>query len=123
MADIAETLQELLSSPDGMQKLQGAAGQLQSILGEGDAGDLLSKLMGEAKPALAPTPPAGGMDLSLLARAAPLLQAMQAEDDSTKLLRALRPYLQENLQKRLDEAIEIMKWLRLLMMFKDQGGI
>lgn len=123
MADIAETLQELLSSPDGMQKLQGAAGQLQSILGEGDAGDLLSKLMGEAKPALAPTPPTGGMDLSLLARAAPLLQAMQAEDDSTKLLRALRPYLQENLQKRLDEAIEIMKWLRLLMMFKDQGGI
>ena len=45
--DIGEKLQELLASPDGMQKLQSAAGQLQNILGEdGDAADLLAKLAG-----------------------------------------------------------------------------
>ncbi len=120
MADIGEKLQELLSSPDGMQKLQGAASQLQGILGDGDAGDLLTKLMGDSQPS--PTPaPGDGMDLSLLTRVAPLLQAMQAEDDSVKLLRALRPYLQGARQKRLDEAIEMMKWLRLATMLKEQG--
>ncbi len=123
MADIGEKLQELLSSPDGMQKLQGAASQLQNILGDGDAGDLLSKLAGNPPPNTPPANADGGMDLSLLARAAPLLQAMQAEDDSTKLLQALRPYLQGGRQKRLDEAIEILKWLRLATLLKEQGAL
>lgn len=125
MADIGEKLQALLSSPDGMEKLQSAASQLQGILGDSDvAGDLLTKLAGDPQisaPAPAPPPKTGGMDLTLLTKAAPLLQAMQAEDDSTKLLEALRPYLHNERQKRLDEAMEIMKWLRLATLLKQQG--
>ena len=49
------------------------------------------------------------------------MQEMQKEDDSTKLLRALRPYMHGERQKRLDEAIEILKWLRLATMLKEQG--
>lgn len=120
--DIGDKLQELLSSPDGMQKLQSAAGQLQNILGEdGDAADLLAKLAGGQKPVASAPPKTGGMDLSLLSKAAPFLQAMQQEDDSTKLLEALRPYLHGERQRRLDEAKEILKWLRLATMLKEQG--
>ncbi len=124
MADIGEKLQELLSSPDGMQKLQGAAEQLQGILGDStDTGALLSGLLGNNKPAAEqPSKNAGGgIDLSLLTKAAPFLAAMQQEDDSAKLLKALRPYLHGERQQRLDEALEILKWLRLATMLKEQG--
>ncbi len=123
MADIGEKLQELLSSPDGMQKLQGAAEQLQGILGDNtDASALLSGLLGGApQPKPQPSSPANGMDLSLLSKAAPFLAAMQQEDDSAKLLKALRPYMHGERQQRLDEAIEILKWLRLATMLKEQG--
>ncbi len=119
MADISEKLQSLLSSPDGMQKLQEAAGQLQGILGENtDTAALLDGLLGTKAPA---SPKAATPDLSLLTKAAPLLSAMQKEDDSTKLLSALRPYLHGERQKRLDDAMEILKWLRLANILKEQG--
>lgn len=117
--DAGERLQSLLSSPDGMEKLQEAAGQLQSMLGDGgDLSDLLRSFVGKQSAA---EPPKDSMDLSLLSKAAPFLQALQKEDDSTKLLRALRPYMHGERQKRLDEALEILKWLRLATMLKEQG--
>lgn len=119
MTDISEKLQGLLSSPDGMQKLQEAAGQLQGILGDNtDTASLLDGLLGTK----APAPPTAAMpDLSLLTKAAPFLAAMQKEDDSTTLLKALRPYLHGERQKRLDDAMEILKWLRLATLLKEQG--
>jgi hypothetical protein len=119
MADIGDKLNELLSSPDGMQKLQQAAGQLQGILGDdADMGALLSKLAPPEKSAPKKTE---GIDLSLLTKAAPFLQAMQQEDDSSNLLKALRPYLHGERQKKLDDAIQILKWLRLATLLKEQG--
>lgn len=120
MADISEKLQQLLSSPDGMQKLQGAASQLQGMLGEDtDLSGLLSGILGDAPPPASQTE--STPDLSLLQKAAPFLAAMQKEDDSAKLLKALRPYVHGERQKRLDESLEMLKWLRLAMMLKEQG--
>jgi hypothetical protein len=119
MADIGEKLSELLSSPGGMEKLQQAAGQLQGILGDdGDIGALFSKLTPPEKPTPQKTE---GIDLSLLTKAAPLLQAMQQEDDSSNLLKALRPYMHGERQKKLDDAIQMLKWFRLVTLLKDQG--
>lgn len=121
MNDIGEKLQALLSSPDGMQKLQGAASQLEGLLGDGaDVSALLSGLQ-QTVPKPADTPPAPAFDLSLLSKAAPFLSAMQQEDDSAKLLKALRPFVHGDMQKRLDDAVEILKWLRLATMLKEQG--
>ncbi len=120
MADIGERLQQLLSSPDGMQKLQGAAEQLQDMLGNnGDTSTMLSGLFGGAPSDTPPTAP--DMDLSLLAKAAPLFAAMNEEDDSVKLLKALRPYLHGERQQKLDEMMKTLKWLRLAMLLKEKG--
>lgn len=121
MADISEKLNELLSSPDGMQKLQGAAEQLKGILGDNaDTAELLSGLLGNQSSA-PPAPKSAAPDLSLLTKAAPFLAAMREEDDSAKLLKALRPYLHGERLTKLDEAIEILKWLRLATMLKEKG--
>ena len=62
--DAGEKLQSILSSPDGMEKLQEAAKQLQGALGEG--GDLSGILQSFAGSLPAAPEKKGGMDLSLL---------------------------------------------------------
>ena len=69
--------------------------------------------------------PAGGqgsgLDLSMLAKLAPLLSGMGQEDENTALLRALRPYLHGDREKRLDDAIQIMKFMRVMPLLQEKG--
>ena len=58
---------------------------------------------------------------AMLLRAAPLLASANREDDSTRLLAALRPLLGEARQKKLDEAAKILKLLHLLPLLKESG--
>lgn len=129
MDDLAKKLNDLLNSPDGMQKLQQAAASLGAMMGE--AGDT-----GEAENAVPSTPPpepappaapagAGGPeipgDMAALARLLPLLSDMKSDDENTTLLKALRPYLQNERQHRLDETIQIMHILKILPLLGGGG--
>ena len=58
---------------------------------------------------------------AMLLRAAPLLASANREDDSTRLLAALRPLLGEARQKKLDEASKILKLLHLLPLLTECG--
>ena len=56
----------------------------------------------------------GQVDPELLRRGMGLLQGMRGEDDhGTALLTALRPFLREEKQGRLDRAIQVMQMTRL----------
>lgn len=57
--------------------------------------------------------------LSLITKAMPLIQSMKQEDDTTRLLNAIRPFLSEKRQKKLDEASKMLKMLKLLPLLKD----
>ncbi len=59
--------------------------------------------------------------LQTVSRIAPLLSQINREDDSTRLLRALRPLLSSSRQKKLDEAIKILQMMRLLPLLKESG--
>lgn len=59
--------------------------------------------------------------LQMISRVGPLLSQVNREDDSTRLLRALRPLLGAARQKKLDEAIKILQMMRLLPLLKDSG--
>lgn len=75
-------------------------------------------------PAPSPPAPANGVDphmLQAVTKLAPLLSQVNREDDSTRLLRALRPLLGPVRQKKLDEAIKILQMMRLLPLLKDSG--
>lgn len=45
----------------------------------------------------------------------------QKDDERTKLLNALKPYLSEQRQEKADNAIKILKLLELLPLIKDSG--
>lgn len=68
--------------------------------------------------------PQGGITpeaLQTISRIAPLLSQVNREDDSTRLLHALRPLLSPPRQKKLDEAVKILQMMRLLPLLKDSG--
>lgn len=59
--------------------------------------------------------------LSMVTKLAPLLGQINQEDDSTRLLRALRPLLGPERQKKVDEAMKILQMMRLLPLLKESG--
>lgn len=122
MDDLSAVIQNLLQDPQSVAQIQNLA----QSLGLGDTAPAASP---ENVPAnilqnLLPAPSANGNSdpmVSTLLRAAPLLSAVNREDDGTRLLSALRPLLSEARQKKLDEAGRILKLLRLLPLLKESG--
>lgn len=99
MDDINSRLDALLSDPNIADKLNGILSQLT------DEGE---KKEEEATPDLSSL--LGGIDLS---DALSLLNG-SSNSDSSQLLYALKPYLRESRQKRIDEAGKLMSVYRLL---------
>lgn len=117
--EIGGKIQQILSSPESMAKLQ-------SMLGAMSGGEA-------AAPApLSPPPSAGGLDgllgggggldLGILAKIAPLLGNLGKENEHTRLLHALRPYLHGGREKRLDDAIRMMQFAAIAPLLGGIGG-
>lgn len=132
MDDLAEKLNQVLNDPQAMEQVN----SLMQMLGSG-----------EGTPAPAAPPAAqNGPDLTALAsllggqpkqqaasvgnqpelmqtmmKILPLLQSLQEDDDSTRLLRSLRPMLGKERQKRLDEVTKLMQVFRLLPLLRSGG--
>lgn len=115
MDDLAAKLGELLNNPGNLEKLKGLAGLL------GGAA--------QAQPDPAPEEPAqgGGLPgldtdaLQMVTKIMPLLSSFRQEDDCTRLLRALRPLLSPERQKKLDESVKILQMVRMLPLLKNSG--
>ncbi len=115
MDDLASKLGELLNSPGGLDKIKSLA----SLLG-GAAQEQSSPEPSE--PAQGGSP--FGLDadaLQMITKIGPLLANFRQEDDNTRFLRALRPLLGEERQKKLDEAAKILQMMRMLPLLKSSG--
>lgn len=97
--DLGRKLDSLLNSPEGLEKLRST----------------MEALGVSAEAPAEPTPSAedNGM-LSGLLGLAPLLGSLGGEDRNTALLKALRPYLHDGREKRLDESIKLLQLIKLL---------
>ena len=112
MDDQNEKLTRLLSSPDGMQKIQSAMAALGGALPQEEA---------PAPPPPAPTE--AGVDLTALTKLLPLLGNMNADNEDTRLLSALRPYLHGQRAVRLEESMRLLRLMKLLPLLREGGGI
>lgn len=147
MEGLEQQLNQILSDPNSMKQIQ----SMMSSLGLGQQGGEVSQpappppppapapaapdlsalagmlgTLGGSSPA-APAPQAQGLagpdTLAMVARLAPLLGQLNREDDSTRLLMALRPLLGEERRRKIDEAVRILQLMRLLPMLRDMGGL
>lgn len=106
MDDLSQKLDRLLSSPDGMKQIE----ELMSAFG------VASPAPSESVPI--PT----GMDMGMLVKLTPLLAQLGKEDDTTALFHALRPHLQAERQKKLDEAGQMLRLMKLLPLLSELKG-
>ena len=105
---LTQKLDALLASPEGLSKIE----QMMTALGGAAA----------SEPTPAP-PPADLPDLSGLLKLAPLLSQLGNDNTHTALLKALRPYLHGDREKRLDESVKLMHLLQLLPILREGGNL
>ncbi len=105
--ELNDLLSGLMSDPSAMETL----------------GGLLSSLGGTPSSAPTETKTETG-DGAFLGKLLPLLAGGAVGGDSREvaLLRALRPYLHDGREKRLDEAIEWLRIIKLLPLITGKGG-
>ncbi len=107
-------------TPSGNQGLDPALlANLMGALSQGSQNPGSALLSPPAAP-----PPVSGITpelLGMVTRLAPMLSRINQEDDSTRLLHALRPLLGPTRQKKVDEAMKILQMMRLLPVLKESG--
>ena len=119
MSQLDEKLNQLLGDPAAMAQVMQLAQQLSGTLGEGGGGG-----SPPPSPPPAPAPPPepaapppgtnhlGALDPQLLTRMLPLMQ----------LLTALRPFLREEKQEKLQRAAQLAKLIHLGKQFLTEWG-
>ncbi len=105
--ELSRKLDSLLSSPDAMEKISGALASLG-----------VSPL---SEPPTDTAPNDSTELLSGLTNLAPLLGTLGGDDQNTALLKALRPYLHNGREKRLDESLKLLQLMKLLPLLKGGG--
>lgn len=115
MEDLNEKLTHLLSSPEGMQKIRSMMAALGGTAQESDAAE---------PPPPAPPPPSAdtGVDMAALGKILPLLGSMNQDNEDTRLLAALRPYLHGQRAERLEESMRLLRLMKLLPLLTEGGN-
>ena len=117
MEDLSRKITELLSNPETMEQIKGLTG----LLGQSD----FSAQNNVPKPPLPPSKPTNDFInpemLGTVMKFAPLLKSVNQEDDSTRLLKALKPFLRDERKKKVDEAIKLLGLMKMLPLLKDSG--
>ena len=122
MEDLNEKLTRLLSSPDGMSKIQSVMAALGGEAAMGSEAAMGGEVAAEAtSPPPPPIPTETGVDMAAIAKILPLLGNLNQENEDTRLLAALRPYLHGSRAEKLEESMRLMKLMKLLPLLTEGG--
>ena len=124
MSELEEKLNTLLSDPNSMAQIMQMAQQLSVTMGGGT--DNAPPAQQPPPPPAAPPaalPPLGGLDPQVLARFLPLLQEYSRSNSQTmQLLYALRPFLKESKQDKVERAARLARLIHLGKKFLTDWG-
>ncbi len=111
MDNIQDKIAEIMADPEALSQVQS-----------------LGKMLGIAPEPKPPEPKApennsmlSGEALKSIAKIAPLLSNINREDDTTRLLSALRPFLSEEKCRKLDSAKKMLGIMKVLPLLKSEG--
>lgn len=118
MSELQDKLNQILSNPETLAQVQSLGEQL------GLTKKSEPPQPAPAKPASAQPPGEGGLSgdmMNTIARIAPLMSSIKQEDNTTRLLDALRPFLSEEKRQRLDKAEKMLRILKIMPLIKAGG--
>lgn len=124
MDELTEKISDLLSSPEGMEKVKTVISLLNqnnddekntpdSSKNDSDSSGQslsgISKLLSD------------GTTLQMISMVQKAMELMGTEDERTALLKSLKPLLNDKRKERVDEATKILNMVKLLPLLKEQG--
>lgn len=104
MDDLSEKISGILSDPEAMRDIAALASQLGV-----DAPGVHKE----------PEPSPADDTAAMLSGLMPMLGSLKQEDETTRLLEAMRPFLSEERQRKLDKAKRLIKVMKLMPLLKD----
>lgn len=113
MDNMSELIGSVLNDPAAVEKLRGMAAQL------GLGGQTSDQADDRADEKSAPDGTAASGTPELFGRIAPLLGKLGGDDDMSRLIRALKPYLTGSRLRRAEEAEKIVVIMRLIPLLKE----
>ena len=120
MDDVNEKLNALLSDPSSMAQIMQLAQQLSGSMGGDTAQPAATS---PAAPPPPPPSPLGGLDPQTIARYLPLLQELTRDtSQTTQLLYALRPFLKDGKQNKVERAARLARLITIGKRFLSEGG-
>ncbi len=131
MDDMSRKISEILNNPEAMEQIRGLTGLLGGNTAPSDP--TASDEQGRTAPSggsVSDTGLAGMQNVSnplspdmlgTVMKLAPLFQSVGTEDDSTRLLRAVKPFLKEERARRVDGAIRLLSIMKILPLLKNSG--
>lgn len=139
MDDLSGKINDLLSDPESMQRIKSLASMLSGSAGGSGGGTSAPQddqqqesysggnpLAGFAPTNMGQSPQGGGtsdfnIDPAMLMKISGAMQMMNRPDPRVDLLMALRENLSIHRQKKVDDAVKILRLLSLMPMLKEQG--
>lgn len=119
MEDMMKKMGEILSDPESLRQLQELAQMFQHS--DGEASDASEHTVQQPDESAEPTGESGSFDFGMLLKIQELMGSMQNADEDTKLLLALRPHLQQARQKKVDQAVKLLKLYAVFIALKENG--
>ncbi len=110
MDNIQDKIAEIMADPEALKEVQNL-GKMLGIGGDNNSAPSVPDI----------SPAVSDEALSSIAKIAPLLSQVNREDDTTRLLSALRPFLSEEKCRKLDSAKKMLGLMRLLPVLKSEG--
>ena len=117
MDDLQSKISQILSDPQALSELKGLGEQL----GLNNTSFSPQQEKPKENNSLFPVSGFSPDMLSMFSKIAPLMSDVSKEEDTQRLLNALRPFLSDERKKKLDEANKLLKIMRLLPMVKELG--
>lgn len=113
MSEIQDKINQILSNPEALRQVQSLGEQL----------GLANANPEPPKPKPKPVQPEILDDdiLRTVTRLAPVMNSVKRDDDTTRLLNSLRPFLSREKQEKLDRAEKMIKFIRIIPFLKDNG--
>lgn len=111
--DLSALVNSALSDPQTFEQIKGLA----ESMGLGDA---LNELAPQSAAAQSSPPDFQPSMLQGIGEMMPLLSKFGREDDSTRLLNALRPFLGEERRAKLDEASKLLMIMKVINLVREE---
>lgn len=119
MDDLSSKINSILSDPQALAQIKGLGEKLmlnntddkihKEEQNRNDVSSLLQNISGSNS----------SDAFNLISKLAPILSDINKEDDTTRLLSALKPFLSTERSKKLTEATKLIRLMKLLPLIKD----